>query len=408
MTLSEEHATARLALTAALLIVAAIAFVYALSSYLQGEPGWTQIEANAGSETNCGDDFLLLYELGVGENASATEKKALTQLYTELCEQAYRLFNYDEGFEGVNNVYALNQNPNEVLEVDQALYDAFSLLQRYGDRSLYMAPIYARYDDIFFCDDDVQTYDYDPYQNEDVAAEYRELAAYAADPAQVDLQLLGGGKVKLFVSEEYLAYARENGISSFIDFFWMKNAFITDYLAEGLAAKGYTSGTLSSYDGFSRNLDDRDITYSFNIYDRVGTSIYSAAVMEYSGCRSFVALRNYPTSQLDRWHYYEFSNGEIRSSYLDIRDGCCRSALPDLVAYSSNMGCAQTLLEVSPLYIADKLDEEALNALGGEGVFSVYCKDFSICYNDKALQLSELYDSGGVRYTAQYHPCSGT
>ena len=405
--LSEEHASAKLILMGLLIAVAAIAFAYAVSSLVRGDPGWTEIEVSS-SEANCGNEFVFLYELGAGDISPTAEKKALTLLYTEAVEQAYKLFNCDAGFEGVNNVYTLNQHPNEVLEVDEALYDAFSLLQSYGNRSLYMAPIYARYDDMFFCNDDVETLDYDPYQSSEVAAEYQELAAYASDPAQVELQLLGNGKVKLFVSEEYLAYARENGIAGFIDFFWMKNAFIVDYLAERLIAGGYTHGALSSYDGFSRNLDERDFTYSFNLYDRVGQDIYDVAVMGYSGSRSFVYLRDYMMTELDRWHYYEFSDGETRTPYLDIRDGRCRSALPSLVAYSGEMGCAQTLLEVSPFYIADELDEEALSALSGSGVYSIYCKGYTICYNDRSLQLSELYNKEGVRYTSLYQPAPGT
>lgn len=402
--LEEEHAGIRLAVVILLVAIAAAAFAYAVFSLFQAEPGWEEIEADSGSGATCGEEFVFLYELGAGETDPTAEKKALTLLYTEAARQAYRIFNSDTGFEGVNNVYELNRHPNEVLEVDAALYDAFSLLEIYGNRNLYMAPIYARYDDMFSCGDDVETYDYDPYQNSDVAAEYEEIIAYAADPEQVEVRLLGGGKVQLFVSEAYLAYAEENGITSFIDFFWMKNAFIADYLAERLTASGYTHGTLSSYDGFSRNLDDRGEAYSFPVYDRVGRSIYDAAVMEYSGARSFVCLRDYKMTRLDNRHYYEFSDGETRSPYLDIRDGRCRSAVPNLVAYSAQMGCARLLLEVSPLYIADTLDAEALAALGSSGIFSLYCRDYTIFYNDEELRLSQLYDRDGISYTSLYRP----
>ncbi|MCD8014832.1 MAG: hypothetical protein LUG99_16995 [Lachnospiraceae bacterium] len=58
----------------------------------------------------------------------------------------------------------------------------------------------------------------------------------------------------LFVSDDHLAYAEETGFLSYIDFFWMKNAFIIDYLTDTLIEKGYTQGASSSYDGFDRNL----------------------------------------------------------------------------------------------------------------------------------------------------------
>ncbi|MGM9607628.1 MAG: hypothetical protein ACI3XJ_09015 [Oscillospiraceae bacterium] len=402
--LNEKYTKVRLALVVLLVLVAAAAFGYGVYSLLQQEPGWVEIEANSGSGVTCADEFVFLYELGAGELSATAEKKALTLLYTQAAEQACQIFNSDTLFEGVHNVYTLNRHPNEVLDVDEALYDAFSLLQSYENRNLYLAPVYARYENLFSCTDDVQAEEYDPYRSSDAAAEYQELAAYAADPSQVDVQLLGGGKVRLFVSEEYLAYAEENGITEFIDFFWMKNAFLLDYIADRLIENGYTHGTLSSYDGFSRNLDDRDVTYSLNLYDRVGQAVYEAAVLEYSGARSFVSLRDHKMTQLDSRHYYEYANGETRSSYVDIQDARCRSAVPDLTAYSAEMGCARLLLEVSPLYIVDDLDGEALNALCQRGVFSVYCKDRTVCYNDTALNLSQFYDRDGVRYTSRYQP----
>lgn len=404
--LDERYARVRLALVVLLVLIAAAAFAYGVFSYFQQEPGWVEIGADSGSGGTCGDEFVFLYELGAGEFSATAEKKALTLLYTQATEQAYQLFNADTGFEGIHNVYTLNRHPNEVLDVDEALYDAFSLLKSYENRNLYLAPLYARYDDLFSCNDDGQTDDFDPYRSSAVAAEYQELAAYAADPNQVDVQLLGGGKVRLFVSEEYLAYAEENGITDFIDFFWMKNAFLLDFLADRLTENGYTHGTLSSYDGFSRNLDDRNMTYSLNLYDRVGQAVYEAAVLEYSGARSFVSLRDHKMTWMDDRHYYEYADGETRSSYVDIQDGRCRSAVPDLTAYSAQMGCAQLLLEVTPLYIADDLDVAALNALCQGGIFSVYCKDRTVCYNDAELCLSQFYDRDGVCYMSRYQPAS--
>lgn len=61
----------------------------------------------------------------------------------------------------------------------------------------------------FFCEDDSQTVDYDPYQNSEIAAYYAEIAAYAGDKDSVEIKFLGDDQVCLFVSEEYLAFAEE-------------------------------------------------------------------------------------------------------------------------------------------------------------------------------------------------------
>ncbi|MGN0164861.1 MAG: hypothetical protein ACI39R_01645, partial [Lachnospiraceae bacterium] len=339
------------------------------------------------------------YELGSGDVSATSENKALTLIYNEAMSHAYEIFNSDMTFEGVNNVYELNEHPNEVMEVDDVLYEAFELLNKSDNRTIYLAPVFEQYDDMFYCDDDVQTFEYDPYQNAAIAEEYAKLASFAADSSKVNMILLGDNKVKLFVSDDYLEYAEENGIGNFIDFIWMKNAFFVDYIADTLISKGYTNGTISSFDGFSRNLDTRGTGFKLNIYDRIDCNIYTAGVMEYSGSRSIVSLRDYKSSELDYWYYYEFSNGETRNSYLDITDGKCRNALTNLVSYSDTKSCAQIVMEISDIFISDEFNENALVSLADRDIYSVYCIDRNICYNDSTLKLVDLYDRNNVKYT---------
>lgn len=393
MALDERYVGLRIAFVVLLILIAACAFAYGVMAFLQSDPGWEEIEADSGSVGTYADEYVLLYELGAGDSSPTAEKKALTKLYTEAMVLNHQRFNYDQAFEGVQNVYTLNHHPNEVIEVDEVLYSAFSLLEQYGNRNIYLAPVYARYDDMFFCQDDVLTYEFDPYRNDETAAEYQALAAFAADPEQVDVQLLGGGKVRLFVSDAYLAYAEENGIDGFIDFFWMKNAFIVDDIADTLISKGYTHGTLTSYDGFSRSFDGGDQSLSYNIFDQVDEGVLQTAYISYSGARSFVTYRDFWMSEQDRWHYYVFSDGETRSSYLDIRDGRCRSAVSSMTCYSADKGCAQVLLETSPIYIAGTLVQADLAAL--DHIDFVYCENHCIFYDDPDLQLS-LTESGAA------------
>lgn len=44
----------------------------------------------------------------------------------------------------------------------------------------------------------------------------------------------------------------------------MKNAFITDYVADVMIDNGYTLGSLTSYDGFTRNLDQTSAITKLN------------------------------------------------------------------------------------------------------------------------------------------------
>lgn len=400
--LSEKNTRGRLLVVILLLAFGSGMLVYAFMSFLNGDSGWREIQADAAADANCSSEFVFLYNIGASGVSASAENKAIVALYTQAAVTAYQLFQNDLEFDGVHNIYYINHHPNEIIEVDEALYHALELLQNYGSRYLYLAPVYAVYDNLFYSNDDSETVSYDPYQNETAAAEFAEMAAYGADFNAVDLELLEDDKICLHVSEDYLQYASENGITSFIDFYWMKNAFITDYLADVMIENHYTLGSISSYDGFIRNLDDSGTSYSFNLYDRMGQTVYPAAVMQYDYSASVVYLRNYPMNAQDYRHYYELAGGDIRTVYLDEKDGLCKASLNNLVSYSKDKSCAEVLLQMMPVYIADVFDEERLARMADGGVYSIYCRDGVICYNESGLTLTNLYDKENVRYTTSF------
>lgn len=398
--LSEKHIHLRIFLVILLLAVAAVSFTYALTSYLKEETGWKVIKVSSAAKANVGDEFTFQYELGGGETSATAEYKALTILYSDAAVKAYEIFSADESFEDVVNLYELNQHPGEVLTVEEPLYQALELLETYGNRNLYFGPVYEEMYNLFQCKEDYETASFDPEQNEVLREEFAVIADFAADPEAVDLKLLGENQVRLEVSEEYQNWMAENGYETYLDFYWMKNAFIVDYLADLMIENGYIRGAISSYDGFNRNLDEREQSYSFNILDRVGQDIYPAAVMEYNGPESIVYLRNYPVSDQDQAHYYEMKSGEIRTAYIDGKDGLSRTARNDLVAYSSEKGCAEVLLTMIPVYISDSFDASALEKWTVDGIYSIYCEKRVIHYNDEKLTLKQLYQKDDLVYTA--------
>lgn len=395
--LNEEY-SGRRALAAILLLVLGLGMIgYAIYQMLTPQTEWITIEAHSSAGVSCAQEFHLLYR-PEGRSAAA-DRKAVTELYTQLCRRAYEDFHSMEGFEGVNNIFAINRHPNEALEVDGALYKALAAVERSGSRLIYLGPVYERYESIVFCEDDGQLVDYDPRLNQEIARDYGELAGYAADPRSVRVELLGENRVRLYVSEAYLDYARREGVERFIDFSWTRNAFIADFLAEELIARGYTNGALSSYDGFVRNLDGSGRDYSLQLYDRRGSSVYVAAVMDYRGPMSIVSLWDYPISGLDEYRFYVPDSGEVRTPYLDIADGVCRNALPTLTGYARDRGCGEILLAMAPLYIADTLDSGALEDLATEGIQSIRCEDEVIYPTEAGVSLHGLYEQAGMRYT---------
>lgn len=378
----------RLALALVLLLVGAALLSYSLFFREPVEAGWTEIEAQT-AEASCAGEFTFLYPLGTTASPAA-EQRALVTLYSDACVDAYRLFTDDLEFDGLANVRSLNLHPNEELTLDPALYAALEQIARSGDRSLYLAPIFEVYGGIFTCSDPSQTADYDPRRSDALRAWCAAVCSYANDPAQVRVELLGENRAALRVSEEYLAFAREEEIGSFIDFAWMKNAFVADYLAGRLTDAGYAIGTLSSADGFIRNLDvDADAGYALNIFAHDGQSARIAAVLHYRGARAFVCLRDFSLGPADASRCALLPDDSYATPYLDPADGLCKSSVRSLTAYSETAGCAEIALRLAPVYIAEELDGEALAALAREGIQSVYLDGAELVCTDPSAEFAD-------------------
>lgn len=389
----ERHIRLRIALAVIFFVIGAFALIYGFLSLLGGGGGgWREITASSSGEEHCGGEFVFHYDMEGDGPAVRTQVRQLTDLYTEAMIHAYQLFHSQYSFEGINNLHAVNCRPGETLTVEPALYEALRLLQESGRREQYLGPVYVQYGNLFAAESDGQAMEFDPFLNPEAGADCRAMAAYAADPAAVRLELLEDCRVRLILSDEYAGYARENGITEFIDLGWMRNAFVIDYVAQALEAQGYTRGVLSSYDGFTRNLDRRGGGYACPLFDRREQNIYEAGILEYNRPVSMVFLRDFPMNRLDTLRYYEWESGEIRFPYVDVESGLCKAALHNLVGYSYEGGCARVLVSLLPVYVADSFASEALQGLAEEGIYSIYCQGQTVCRTEEAAEIVRVRD----------------
>lgn len=396
--LDEKRIKPRAVFAVIFLAIAVWMITYGVISLLSTEPGWREIEASAELEGNCGPEIIFQYNIGASGVSAGTEYRKITELYNEAVVKATKIF-YNRYFYDVNNLYTLNQSPNSEQLIEPELYSALKLLSDFGRREMYFAPYYAEYNSLFFCVDDSEAYNFDPAINPEMSAYFAAVQEFVTDESHVNLEFLGENRVILRVSDAYLAFAEENYITSFVDLYWMKNAFIVDYLADTLERNGYTFGSLSSFDGFVRNLDEvSGAVYAYNIFDREESVIYPAAQMNYTGKISLCSFRNYAMVDLDVQFYYEYENGEIRHRYIGS-DGYPVSANDSLVTYSSEKSCAEVMAESLSVYLTDDFDEDALKLLHEDGVSYVYCDDFKLYSDGDSVNFSELFNNGGIKYT---------
>ncbi len=376
--LPEGRLGLRLALVIVLIALAVGSFALGINSIFSTEAGLAEVSALSG-EMNAGESFTFYYYLGYDGTNATDERRTLRSLYTEAATDALELFGADIESETVGLCY-ISRHPNEDTEVGQALYSAFELLEESGTRYHYLAPLYAQYHALCSSQSDVEAAQYDPRLDAAQGEFFARTAAFASDEGSVDIELLGEGRVRLSVSEEYLAFAQENGISSFVDLGWMENAFIADYIAGALIEAGYTRGALTSDDGFMRCLDGETGTeYSFDFSHRERNTVTNLATLHFSGSVSLACLRDYPAAGSGAAGYYQYEDGSLRSSYLDTADGLDRCCVPELCGSSFDTGCAGLALKLAPLFIAGSLDAEALEMLEIAGITVYYTSNGALC-----------------------------
>lgn len=390
--LSGGNRTVRWILIGVLLVVGAVALSFGLLKALETPAGWQKVDGPSAG-LSCSHEFTFMYEFGAGERSATDERKALQPLYAEACVNAWKLFYNEAGQTDLTGLYALNQQPNTRVQVDRHLYAVLEQLEENGTRAIYLAPVYAAYNNLFYSDDEAMALQNDPTTDPDTRAYVAKLASFACDPETLQLQLHGNQQVTLHVSPEYLTFAKENEIACYLDLGWLRNAFIIDYISRKLVDNGFTNGYLTSVDGFVRNLDQRATGYSYHLFDK-GKAV---AVMNYPGAASIAFLRSYPAYQEDYGRFYTFSDGRVVTSLIDPGDGQSKAATDQMVTYSREKGCAELALAMLPVYVTEDLDELLLGELTQQGIYSLWFAGTQLRYNLPDLQL-QLHDES---YTPQ-------
>lgn len=400
---SNKNVKLRLVFAIVFLVLGVALIGYWIYGLVTKEPGWYTIEITQG-HTELNDELIFNYCIGDNDELSAAdEHKLITTVYSTEAGKAAELFDVYKSYDDVVNLYTINQKPGEALKVENALYEAFELMEKYESRILYMAPIFSDYRNLCASQTEQDAKLCDPHTDEETRLYFEQVMKYASDPEMIRVELLDDNKVSLYIAEEYREFLDKHEIKDYIDFGWLTNAFVVDYVADVMISRGYTSGNITSYDGYTRNFDESDERYAFNVFDRIKENVYPAAVAQYKGPISMVFLRNYPMSTLDMSVYFAYSDGNYAHRYADTINGVYKSALNNLVSYSYNVGCAEVALMMADTFIADELDLANIDAMADKQVYSVWCIDKTIYCNDGKITLSDLYSKDDVSYKSEFH-----
>lgn len=396
-----DHMKKRTAAAVLLAAVGIAALVWAVNGLLTRQPGWTEVEADSSNEPSCAAEFVFNFNAGADGSSPTTQMKALTGIYTQAASEAEKLFSADVRDDEIHGLSLLNANVNKSVTLAPEVWNMLALLNDCGSREIFLGPIYEQYTTLFFCATDEEAEGLNPYRNEQHRQLLAEMAAFACDPEQISVALEEGNRATLRVSDEYLDYAGKNGMERLVDLYWMKNAFAADYMAERMAAAGFTDGYLTCADGFTRSLGGSDVSISGTLYDRVGKNIYKAAVADFGKVKSVAVFHDFPEGRQNAGFYYQFADGEMITPYVDPSDGLCKNSVSCLSVCSDSLSCAQVMLAAKSAYIADEFHPSQLREeLADEGAF-VFGRDACLYVSSDRIAVSDLLNDGSIEYSLE-------
>jgi len=389
--LPSRHPLLRLIAVIVLLLIGVGAIAFAVNAWLNSGTGWQEITVS--SVENCPEsgDFTLLCDLGNKGGEARRKKKALTELYTAALSRAAALFDAENDRGGKSDLYRLNHSVGQEITVSDDFYRALETALADGRRDLFFGPVAYRYEVLFsISENDLLAAENDPQKNAALDDVVRRTVSFAKDPYDVSVTLLGEGRVLLSVSQDYRAFAEENGIEEFVGFFRLKNALIVDLVSDELnAEEGCPEGVLTSYDGFARGIGTSD-SYDFPIYDNVGSRVARVAVLSGSAPKSTACFRSFPiTAYEETFRCYRYADGELRMGDLDPTDGKLKSCVRGLTLYATEKTCAELYLAGVTVSAADEFDAAGLASLHASGVQYICLAGSEIRYSDTTLTTTE-------------------
>lgn len=353
--LNESNVKLRIIAVVAMIVIAATAFGFGIHSLIKGDAGWHFINCVM-DDYNVSGDFTFVYYT---ENRKV--KSSVEALYSKACVDAFSMFSSNTRSEEVNNIWTINNAPNKEAEVSKTLYDALKRCVDNNALYLYLGPLYYEYEGLCLSDSDEEAKEFDPERSEAQREYFDKIIGFVSSGKDIELRFLGDNRVMLYVSKDYASFAQNYGGIRFIDLGWMKNAFIIDYIAETMIEAGYTHGSISSYDGYSRCLDDSGEEYKYALMmpteDKLGLTAYG--IYTYNGRRSHVVYRDYMLYGEDKIRYYNYEDGTVIFPYLTYPEGKMSAKYSTLYCYSDSLSCADIMLKTAGSYIYGReLDNE--------------------------------------------------
>ena len=353
--LSDKHIVLRIILVVVFLIIGITGIVFGVKSCMEIPAGWTVIKANT-KDDNCSADFSFNYYLGKSKFGISDEKTILQNAYSDYSVYTFREFNADTLYDNTKNVAYLNAHPNEEVKVSNLLYNSLKKIADNDSPYLFYGPIYYEYEALLSLHSEEEMKTLDPNYSSTQANYFNQILNFVNN-GKISISILENSSVRLNVSDDYLAFIKENEITRIIDFYRLKNAFIADFMAENLRSEGFKNGYIVSSDGYLVNLGEEAVSA---VYTKLSDNkVSNVATFNLTGASSMVMYRSYPYLTTSLYHYYQ--DGKRLSTYIN-KEGKYETSIDTLFVYANDKSIAELAIKSYYLFATKELNLASLDA----------------------------------------------
>lgn len=388
-----KHVKLRFFIVIVLVLVVIGVGVYMLVSSLTETDGWKDIPVNSNLEHyNYGDEFYFQYNLGKSGKGATEEFKELQQVYSEsIISTSKDLSSYDS-YEDVHNVYYINSHINEDIVVSDYLFDALNKVLEKEPNFLYYGPIHSEYEKFLLTAKEATAKSFDPHYSLELSNYYTRVIE-KINNGDISISLNQENKsVRLNVNEEYknliIENTTENTVPHYIDFGWLKEPLIMDYLYDKLTSLGFIYGYITTYRGCFMNLY-KNFNYQLNINNYIDNVSQRSARMTIINPMRGIQFRNFSVyDSYDLYHLFTYKDGVSRTDYINYSDGLDYASIDSLTCYSYNLSLTEIALAGVKVYSNNVFNMESL--LSNTNIESVWVLNKQLKYTDKKVEVITL------------------
>ena len=334
---------------------------------------------------NYKDEYEMKYNLTGSRHDATYIKKEVTKMTNSHLDLCVKLFDSVNLYDDLVNVAYINNHINESIKVNDALYNAFKMINDNKSREIFFGPIFEYNDKIFSLDNDDEVKKIDYNYNSEMYNYLTSVYKFKNDSNAINIELLDDYVIKLNVHENYVNYLKENNSKRYIDFGYLKNAFIVDSVANHLSERGFREGYLMSSDGYLRVFNNK-ISRDYDIYDYDKENINIANITVVG--KSVVNVNKYRNKR------YIYSDGRVINNYINPKALGSDLTMNTIVCYSG-LGCSEMLLKMEGLMYTAISNYSSLST---NGINTIYLDGKNIKYNDSSLVFNMILVNDKYEY----------